>query len=76
MESTTPVLLLIVALPLAGSLITAANRNRWKEGTLARVASTAVALSFAATLVRLGAAGRCWRRAPFSPGHVGACRRF
>ncbi|NLN29432.1 MAG: NADH-quinone oxidoreductase subunit L [Firmicutes bacterium] len=57
MESTTPVLLLIVALPLAGSLITAANRNRWKEGTLARVASTAVALSFAATLVALGLQG-------------------
>lgn len=61
MDTTTPMLLLIVALPLIGSLITAANRNRWNEGTLARVASAAVAGAFLATLIALvqqgGAAG-------------------
>lgn len=57
MDSTTPILLLIVALPLLGSLITAANRNRWKEGTLARVASAAVAGAFLATVIALAQQG-------------------
>lgn len=50
---SAPMLLLIVGLPLLGSLVTAANRNRWSEGTLARVASSSVAGAFIATLIAL-----------------------
>lgn len=50
---SAPILLLIVGLPLLGSLVTAANRNRWSEGTLARTASAFVAGAFIATLIAL-----------------------
>lgn len=55
-----PTLLLIVLFPLIGAAVTAANRRRWRTGTIARVASAAVFSAFAATvaaLAQLHAAG-------------------
>lgn len=50
---SAPVLAIIVGLPLLGAVITAANRNRWTPGNLARCASAMVAGAFIATVIAL-----------------------
>lgn len=50
---SAPILLVIVLMPFLGAVVTAANRNRWAAGTLARVASASVGISFIATVIAL-----------------------